>query len=237
MSAAGKYVAMAAQTFEERERHRAMTVEALKRINISQAFRSELEAEFKRIIPNERGAEEAEEQKSRKGKKSSSGGSIGGGTNGSGGGDMAHGEESDKSPEEKDEDLAAPEIIAMLFFQAEQGIGVAQRFSMAAQNVPVAAETLIFNSDSGVAQIHEPFVGAPESPSSLRGDFLPLLEQHAVSIGARELHVHVRAELSAAFQNEFGYEPQGGVAMRDGTSMQRMSKNLYQFMPPKNDMP
>ena len=225
---APKYLIVEAQTLEARKHHRVLVEEALKNANLSFEQRAELAYELKQALIQENAAQKAEdeveeEKKEKKGGEGDGGdegsgsnqGSAGG-SGGSGGGVVGDGGDED--------DIGDPsemELFELLFFLTD-----AELRKLTADDMPLAAATLLYNANEKTAHVHEPYSLEEEPLQHSLEELLPSLEHHAVALGAREMCVRVHPAAVELFRKKFGYKPLGAIRARKGMPLQRMRKSL-----------
>ncbi|MDE1901880.1 MAG: hypothetical protein KGI37_09585, partial [Alphaproteobacteria bacterium] len=208
MSAAGKYRAIAVDTLEERQRHQNFLRRALENTQLSPEQRLELEAALKRATQSVDDArhdvEDADSREEEEKKKKTDGddgdgsqGDTGGGQSSGGNGGSGDGGVRWESAEvtESDESSSDLDLVELLF--------VLDAMSTPAMDMvadePVAAATLAFDYDQGVASLDQAYSPAqPHQPGAHYEHYehaalLPSLEHHAVTKGAHVMQVLVHA--------------------------------------------
>jgi len=251
MSAYGKYRVIAADTLDDRTRHRQIIEQKLKKTGLTPALQLELNGLLKRARVDEKYARDAladaisDEEKEDKDKKTGEGGDSGDGSQSgggsSGGGSSAGGDGGGMRwtdgvlSEEATEGLTDREVFELLFLLIEMDNGLAPT----ADSAPVDAATLLFNRDDGIALVNEPYTVEhqqhPHAPSTM----LHAIEQHAASVGARTMLVNVHVDHAGMVDlfRQKGYQLYGGVAQRNGLSLQRMRKTLTRTAATMKSMP
>jgi len=216
MSNHAKYYLLVADTLESRQRHREHIEEALQNPALTPDERQHLEEELLKAKRSELEASEAlEKQGEGSGDKEGKGGGAAGGKGGSGG--KGKGEKDDGGDEEVegeggDGGLGDTEMTALLFFSADNAFldvlredGTETTFEDASDMLgdSVAAATIMFDHDEGIAHVHEPYMAGDDHG---RDAFLPLIEQHAASRGAQSVVLNVHAGAVDLYRRRHGYE-------------------------------
>ena len=204
------YVVKTVDSEREREHHRNLIKDKLKRLKSAEA--------------KEQGDDE--DDKGGQGENTGKGSHSGGG--GSGGPRLQR-DGVTEACDVVDTESAAVENMAVLFYRTEQDVEIPLNpgpvFLVGNPLAPLAAANLFYDRNKRVMHVHEPAFLPEDAPDALT-HFLPTLEAHAGHVGAHYVELKATANTVVHYAEKHGYAPHGPKTDSHGHLVQPMRKHI-----------